>query len=235
MKIMVLVPAFNEEGNIEQLVNDIRKNLPEGEILIVNDCSTDDTVNILGRMKGIRFLNLPFNMGIGGAVLSGFNYMYENGYDFLIRLDGDGQHPADQAESILGPVRDGRLDAVVGSRYLGGEASYTSFTRKLGIKLLSFLSAMILRKKMTDSTSGFRAYNRKAVEYLMRDYPFDYPEPEEIYLLTRAGFRIGEVPVIMKERESGVSSIGFIHTGYYLIKILISILVKYAIGGRRNG
>ena len=235
MRLMVLVPAFNEEGNIEQLVADIRESLPEGEILVVNDCSTDNTGKILRRMKGIRFLNLPFNMGIGGAVLSGFNYMYENDYDLLVRLDGDGQHPADQAVSVLEPVRQGSLDAAVGSRYLDGEAAYSSFTRKLGIKLLSFLSAIILRKKMTDSTSGFRAYNRRAVEYLIRDYPFDYPEPEEIYLLSKAGFRIEEVPVVMKERETGVSSIGLIHTGYYLIKILITIIVKYAIGGRRNG
>ena len=235
MKLMVLVPAFNEEGNIEQLVEDIHKYLPEGEILVVNDCSTDDTEKSLRRMKGVRFLSLPFNMGIGGAVLSGFNYMFENGYDRLIRLDGDGQHPPDQAVSILGPVRDGSVDVAVGSRYLDGETAYSSFTRKLGIKLLSFLSAMILRKKMTDSTSGFRAYNRKVIEFLIRDYPYDYPEPEEIYLLTKAGFRIEEVPVVMKERETGVSSIGFIHTGYFLIKILITIFVKYAIGGKRNG
>jgi glycosyltransferase involved in cell wall biosynthesis len=234
VKILVLVPAYNEEASIGAVVGGIREHLPEADILVVNDCSTDDTLQVLRVIGGIRILNLPFNMGIGAAVLSGFNYFLRHGYDALVRLDGDGQHPSSMAGGLLKPVLDDTLDVTIGSRYLGRETAYSSFSRKVGIKFLNLLTNMILRRTMTDSTSGFRAYNRRAIEYLAADYPFDYPEPEEVYLLSQSGFRIGEIPVVMKAREQGVSSISAIRTVYYLVKIIITIFVKYAIGGMRR-
>ncbi len=232
MRLLALVPAYNEEGNIEKLVDGIRAELPGADILVVNDCSTDGTERILSSTGGIRYLDMPFNMGIGGAVLSGFTYFLENGYDTLVRLDGDGQHPPSEAVKLVAAVRQGGVDAVVGSRYLVRDAAYSSRTRMMGIKLLDHLSAVILGKRFTDNTSGFRAYRRRAVEYLVKDYPSDYPEPEEIYLLTREGFTVVEVPVNMRSREAGVSSIGTLNTLYYLVKVLLTIFVKYLIGGR---
>jgi glycosyltransferase involved in cell wall biosynthesis len=233
-KFMVLIPAYNEAGSIARLIEGVKSHIPGADILVVNDCSTDETGKVVRECEGVRLLNLPFNMGIGGAVLSGFTYFINHGYDALIRLDGDGQHPPEMAEVIMEPLVSGSQDAVIGSRYLDTDAAYSSPMRKLGIKFLNLLTAMILRRRVTDSTSGFRAYNRKAVEYLVRDYPFDYPEPEEIYLLTRGGFRLIEVPVVMKERQQGVSSINMVRTYYFLIKILITILVKYSIGGQKR-
>jgi len=171
-------------------------------------------------------------MGIGGAVLSGFHYFLENGYDTLVRLDGDGQHPPSEAAKLVEAVRHEGVDAVIGSRYLGGDAEYSSRMRMMGIKLLGGISAAILGKRFTDNTSGFRAFKRSAVEYLVKDYPSDYPELEEVYLLTRGGFNIIEVPVKMLSRESGVSSISALNTYYYLVKVLLTIFVKYMIGGR---
>jgi glycosyltransferase involved in cell wall biosynthesis len=233
-KLMVLIPAYNESGNITRLIDGVKHHIPDADILVVNDCSTDGTAQIVTGLEGIGLLNLPFNMGIGGAVLSGFKYFIDNDYDVLVRLDGDGQHPPEVAGKLIDPVISGIQDVVIGSRYLDAEAAYSSPIRKLGIKFLNLLTAMILRRRMTDSTSGFRAYNRAAIEYLVRDYPFDYPEPEEIYLLTRGGFRLREVPVVMREREQGVSSINMFRTYYFLIKILITILVKHSIGGQKK-
>jgi len=232
MRLLALVPAYNEEGNIKKLIAGIRTELPGADILIVNDCSTDQTEGILSSTDGILYLDLPFNMGIGGAVLSGFTYFLENGYDFLIRLDGDGQHPPSEAVKLVSAVREEGVDAVIGSRYLIQDAAYSSRTRMMGIKMLDRLSGVILGKRFTDNTSGFRAYRRRALEYLVRDYPSDYPEPEEIYLLIRGGYSVTEVPVKMLSREAGVSSIGTLNTLYYLVKVLLTIFVKYTIGGR---
>jgi glycosyltransferase involved in cell wall biosynthesis len=233
MRLLALVPAYNEEGNIEKLVDGIRSCLPEADILIVNDCSTDGTEGILSSDGGISYLDLPFNMGIGGAVLSGFAYFLENGYDTLVRLDGDGQHPPSEAVKLVSAVREEGIDAVIGSRYLMKDAAYSSRTRMLGIKLLENMSALILGKRFTDNTSGFRAYRRRTVEYLVKDYPSDYPEPEEIYYLTRGGYEVVEVPVEMLSREAGVSSISSLNTLYYLVKVLLTIFIKYMIGGKK--
>ncbi len=232
MRLLALVPAYNEEGNIEKLVDGIRAELPEADILVVNDCSTDRTESILSSEEGVRYLDLPFNMGIGGAVLSGFSYFLENGYDTLVRLDGDGQHPPSEAMRLVSAVREEGIDVVIGSRYLSKGAAYSSRTRMLGIKLLEKMSALIMGKRFTDNTSGFRAYRRRAVEYLVKDYPSDYPEPEEIYYLTRGGYEVVEVPVEMLSREAGVSSIGTLNTLYYLVKVLLTIFIKYMIGGK---
>ncbi len=232
MKILVIIPAYNEEGSIGQLVRDVREHVKGADILVVNDCSTDRTREVLESLEGVRHMTLPFNMGVGGAVLAGFNYFLENDYDVVLRMDGDGQHPPDQAGPLIEAMAGG-ADAVVGSRYLGKEREYSSQMRRMGINLLNALSSAILRKKFTDNTSGFRAYNRRAIQYLASDYPFDYPEPEEIYILTRKGYDVREVPVSMKSRETGTTSINTLRTYYFLVKVLLTIFVKYMIGGKK--
>lgn len=232
MRLLAMAPAYNEEGSIEKLIEGLRAELPEADILIINDCSTDSTERILSSTKGIRYLDMPFNMGIGGAVLAGFTYFLENDYDILVRLDGDGQHPPSEAPGLVAAVQEEGVDAVIGSRYLVEDAAYSSRTRMLGIKLLEKMSLMILSKRFTDNTSGFRAFRRETVEYLVKDYPSDYPEPEEIYYLTRGGYNIKEVPVKMLSRETGVSSIGALSTYYFLVKVLLTIFTKYLIGGK---
>lgn len=234
VRILALIPAFNEEESIPSLVSLVREHLPGADILVVNDGSSDDTSAAARREPGVRVLDLPFNMGIGAAVLSGFTFFLENKYDILVRLDGDGQHPPEMAGRLIEPVAGNQLDAAIGSRYLDDEAAYSSVLRKLGIKFLNIVTLAILHRRMTDSTSGFRAYNRRAIELLSRDFPFDFPEPEEIFLLTKHGFRVGEVPVQMKARETGETSIGMLRTYYFLFKIVVTIFVKYAIGGVRR-
>jgi hypothetical protein len=233
MKILVIIPAFNEEGSIGQLVAEVREHIKGSHILVINDSSTDRTGEVLKSLDGVKFLTLPFNMGIGGAVLAGFNYFLANDYDVVIRMDGDGQHPPDQAGILIDSIISGGADEVIGSRYLGDKKEYSSRMRMMGINLLNTLSSMILRKKVTDSTSGFRAYNRKAIEYLVSDYPVDYPEPEEIYILTRKGYEVRELPVRMKARETGTSSINTLKTYYFLVRVLLTIFVKYMIGGKK--
>ena len=232
MNGLVLIPAYNESESIYNLIDTIKKKLPDFDILVINDCSTDDTWKVLNSISGIEVINLPFNMGIGSAVLTGFLYFVDEDYDLLIRIDADGQHPPEEAKKLINEIVSGSADIAIGSRYLEKERKYSSFLRMLGIKLLTHLSSLILKIKLTDSTSGFRAYNRKAVEFLVKDYPFDYPEPEEVYMLTRNGFKIKEVPVIMNERKTGKSSITTAGTYYYLIKILLAILIKHLVGGK---
>ncbi len=233
MKILALIPAYNEEGCIGQFIAQVREDIPGADILVINDGSSDRTGEILETLDDIYRLNLPFNMGIGAAVLAGFSYFVGNDYDYVIRMDGDGQHPPDQAGALIEAVSSGEADVAIGSRYLGDDGEYSSLMRRMGINLLNNLSRVILGKKFTDNTSGFRAYNRRSIEFLVEDYPFDYPEPEEIYLLTRSGYKVREFPVTMKARETGVSSISTLHTYYFLIKVLLTIFVKYMIGGKK--
>jgi len=232
MMIMVLIPAYNEEKNIRGVIEEIRSNLPEARIVVINDCSTDGTRKILEEIEDIKVLNHPFNLGIGGAIRTGFHYFLENDFDVLLRIDGDGQHPPSQGKELIKPIIEEKAEAVIGSRFLQKEGYLSSPTRRGGIKLLTLLSSLILKQKITDNTSGFKAYTRNAVKLMIQDYPLDYPEPIEVYLLAKRGIRIVEIPVIMRERQLGVSSIGVLDSYYYLIKVLLTILVKYMIGGK---
>lgn len=231
MKVLAVVPAYNEEGSIESLVADIREELPEADILVVNDGSTDHTARILNE-AGVEHLDMPFNMGIGGAVLAGMRYFLEGDYEILVRMDGDGQHPPGEARKLVEAVESGN-DMAVGSRYIGEGGDYTSLTRMLGIRMLSNISRYVLGRRFTDNTSGFRSFGRSAVEYLVLDYPHDFPEPEEIYILQKGGYDIVEIPVRMRERTSGITSINMLKTWYFFVKVLLTIFIKYTLGGRR--
>ena len=233
MNIMVLIPAYNEEKNISSVIQETKLHLPEAHIVVINDGSTDRTQKILEKTKDITVLNHPFNVGIGGAISTGFHFFLRNNFDYLIRIDGDGQHVPSQAPDVLKPILENKADAVIGSRFLEKKGYQSSFTRKGGIKLLYALSAFILKKKITDNTSGFKAYNRKAVELVVEDYPADYPEPIEVYLIMKKGLQIIEVPVTMRERQSGITSIGILDTYYYLIKVLLTIFIHFLVGGKK--
>jgi glycosyltransferase involved in cell wall biosynthesis len=233
MKILALIPAYNEEKTIRGVIEETQKFLPEADILVLNDGSTDNTKTILSQHTDIIALHHPYNMGIGGAVWTGFNYFAKNDYDYLVRIDGDGQHPPSLAKMVLEPLLKKEADLVIGSRFIKREGYLSSLGRRGGIKLLNILTDFLLKEKITDNTSGFRAYNRKAVCLLVEDYPFDYPEPIESYLLSRNGLKIKELSVKMRQREGGVTSIGLLHSYYYLIKVLLTILVNFIYGGKK--
>jgi glycosyltransferase involved in cell wall biosynthesis len=232
-KTLVLIPAYNEEKNLTNLIKEIRSNLINMDILVVNDGSTDGTACILDKIIGIRVLHLPYNIGIGGTILTGFHYFLEKPYKYLIRIDGDGQHPPRQARKLLDIIISGKADMVIGSRFIEKKGFQSTLARRGGIKLLNILAAFFLKQKITDNTSGFKAYNRRSVENLLDDYPFDYPEPIEVYLLVKKGLTIKEVPVHMRERREGFSSISQLDSYYYLIKVILTILIKHSIRGKK--
>jgi len=233
MNVMVLVPAYNEEKTIETVLESIRLHLPDSRTVVVNDGSTDGTQQLLDKRPAITALRHPFNMGIGGAIRTGFEYFLSTDCDVLLRLDGDGQHPPEQASSVLKPVLEGTADTVIGSRFIEKKGYQSSFSRQGGIKLLHFLSRFILGLKITDNTSGFKAYTREVILGIIDDFPSDYPEPIEVYLMTKKGFSIVEVPVYMKQRQGGLSSIGVLDSYYYMVKVLLTIFVQFVIGGKK--
>lgn len=223
-KILVIIPAYNEEETIGGVISSVRKEEPHAEIVVINDGSRDSTAPVALRL-GVKVLSLPFNMGIGAAMQTGYRYAHLYGYDVAVQVDGDGQHPADQIKDLIGPIVKNRADLVVGSRFLGGGDYRPSLARGAGMVLFSRLVSAILKEKVTDTTSGFRAAGREAIEFFSRSYPDDYPEVEALVLLHKKGFTITEVPVRMAERTGGRSSITPLRSVYYMVKVLLAILV----------
>jgi glycosyltransferase involved in cell wall biosynthesis len=224
MKTLIIVPAYNEEESLPGVIRDLRENIGFADILVVNDGSRDATARTAQEMD-VSVLSLPFNLGIGGAMQAGYLYAQEEGYDVAVQFDGDGQHLAKEIEKLLRPVLEGRADLVVGSRFLNqGKYNATAF-RKIGIWIFSSVLSRILGMPVTDSTSGFRAANRRVIEFFSRTYPDDYPEVEALVLLHKAKLRIAEVPVSMRERTGGKSSITPIRSAYYMIKVLLAIFI----------
>ncbi len=225
MKILVIVPAYNEEEAILHTVKDIRKQNSDVDILVVNDASKDRTREIL-QINGADYIDVPINLGIGGGVQVGYIYAFENGYDIAVQMDGDGQHPADQLTKVLQPLVENRADLVIGSRFISRDGFQSSVMRRTGIKFLSFLIHICTRVKVLDVTSGYRAVNRKFIKIFGREYAQDFPEPEALVLAAKKNARIVEVPVIMKERQGGVSSISRLKSVYYMIKVSLAILIR---------
>jgi glycosyltransferase involved in cell wall biosynthesis len=223
MKILAIVPAFNEEEGLKKVAEQF-KNIDFLDILVINDCSKDRTSE-LGRKLGFNVIDLPCNLGIGGAVQTGYKYAFENGYDVAIQVDGDGQHNPFYIKDLISPIKEGKADLVIGSRYLKKEGFQSSFMRRVGINYFSFLINLFEKKRITDPTSGFRACNRKVIEHFSNRYPHDYPEPESIACLLRNHFKIEEVPVIMNERYGGESSITLFKSVYYMIKVSLAIFI----------
>lgn len=222
---LVIVPAWNESGTIRQVVLGLRDCLPEADVVVIDDGSTDTTAHLVPPWATV--LSLPFNLGIGGAMQTGFRYAALNGYDVAIQVDGDGQHPSEEVVKLLQPVQNGEADIVVGSRFLDSSAdAYPQpFARRMGIRWLSLVLKVLTGKRFTDCTSGFRATNRRVIEAYAHWYPDDYPEPEVILLLDRARFRVKEVPVRMHERAGGETSIPLVKGIFYVIKVSVALVL----------
>lgn len=224
MKLLFIVPAFNEAGSLPLVVNDLRTHYPAGDIAVINDGSTDGTVQVARRL-GVILLDLPFNLGIGGAVQAGLLYAHRQGYEAAIQFDGDGQHRADQVSVLLEAMERQGADVVVGSRFLGQTGYQAPLLRRFGIAVFRIVNSLVTGQLITDSTSGFRLYNRSALAMLADEYPHDYPEPESVVTLCRQGFRLCEVSVQMRERQAGHSSITPARSIYYMLKVLLAIAV----------
>lgn len=230
MRIAVVVPAYNEEASIEYVVANINRIAQEHALqlvpVVVNDCSKDRTAEIIKKLPCVA-INLPVNLGIGGAVQTGYKYAFQNGFDYAIQTDGDGQHPAEEIPNMLRMLEEQKLDVVVGSRFITKEGFQSSFMRRLGIQYFMFLNKVLIGLKITDNTSGFRLINKRALAIVSDYYPDEYPEPEAIILYHKRGLRIGEIPVIMRERQGGVSSISSSHSIYYMFKVSLAIIFTY--------
>ena len=224
MKKLVIIPAYNEEGNLEKTVKDIKDNAPDFDYVIINDCSTDKTLEMC-RRHGFSYLNLPVNLGIGGAVQTGYRYAYYHGYDIAVQFDGDGQHSAAHLEDMVTTLIDTESDMVIGSRFIEKEGFQSSGLRRIGIKYFTGLIKLLTGKKITDPTSGMRMVNKKLLEKFTDEYPKDYPEPESVVTILSEKYKVTEIPVVMNEREEGVSSISLKNSVYYMIKVSFAILI----------
>lgn len=233
MKILVIIPAFNESENIEDVIRNLKISCPEVDYLVVNDCSQDNTKEIL-RDSCASYINLPVNLGIGGAVQAGYVYALEHNYDIAIQMDGDGQHNPEYIGELVEPIRNNEADSVIGSRFIKNEGFQSSGLRRFGINFLSLLIRMTCGIRIYDVTSGFRAVNREYIRFFASEYAQDYPEPEAIVTSTLHGARIKEIPVVMSERMGGTSSINGFKSVYYMIKVSISVLITRLTTARRR-
>lgn len=223
-RVLIIIPAYNEESSIAGVVSAIRRDKPNADILIVNDGSKDNTEAVAEGL-GVFVANLPYNMGIGAAMQTGYLYAERQAYDIAVQVDGDGQHPADQIARVVAPVREGKADVAIGSRFLGAGDYVPSMARSIGIKTFSFLLSLVTGQRVTDPTSGFRAASREVIKFYASNYPEDYPEVEAVVLLRKAGFNVMEVPVRMEARVWGKSSITYVHALYYMVKVSLAVLV----------
>ena len=225
MKKLVIIPAFNEEESIMSTIEDIRKNAPGFDYIVINDCSMDHTLEICKR-NGIKVLDLPINLGIGGAVQTGYLYAVSYGYDVAVQFDGDGQHDASYLQKMVDTMDREKADMVIGSRFIKREGFQSSGIRRIGIRYFSVLTKLLFGKKISDATSGMRMCNRKVMELFVKDYPRDYPEPETVCRLLRKKCKVVEMPVVMRERVNGVSSISPTKSIYYMVKVSLAILIE---------
>lgn len=222
LRVLAIVPAHNEGETTAEVVRDVRALAPGVDVVVVDDCSSDRTGD-WARQAGARVLPLPINLGIGGAVQTGFKYAENHGYDAVVQVDGDGQHDPAEVGLIVGPVARGEADVVIGSRFLKRTAYKAPFTRRVGMILFASVARWAMRQKITDTTSGFRALNRDAYVYFARHYPTDFPDAESLVLLKRAGFRLTEVSVNMRPRKRGHSSTTTLRSIYYPFKMILAV------------
>lgn len=234
MKCLLIIPAYNEAENIEKVVNNIIQNYPEYDYIIVNDGSKDNTEKICLK-NGYHVLNLPINLGIGGAVQTGYCYARDNDYDVAVQIDGDGQHDVGYLAEMIKLIESGQADVVIGSRFVEKEGFQSSQIRRIGIKFLSALAKILTGVRVKDITSGYRAVNRMFINIFAEDYPSDYPEPEAMVIAAVYGGKIREYPVVMRERENGESSITLKKSVYYMIKVTLAMMIRrLSFGVRRD-
>lgn len=226
MKTLIIIPVYNEAENIEKVIHNLAKENQPWDILVVNDDSSDNSSELARNTGLVTVIDLPFNLGIGGGVQTGFKYAKKHGYDFALQFDGDGQHKVEEIYKLLQLVQGGEADVAIGSRFNQKHEGFKSSPlRRAGIKIFEWFSFLLIRQRITDHTSGFRAFNRKALEFLAENYPSDYPEPEAVVLLGKNGFIIKEAFTQMLERQGGVSSISLLQGPYYMIKVMLSMFM----------
>lgn len=225
MKNLVIIPAYNEEESIKATVEDIIENAPEFDYVVINDCSKDATGRICEENQ-FNVIHLPANLGIGGAVQTGYKYALENGYEYAVQVDGDGQHDPKFLGRMLEIMKKEKLDMIIGSRFIDKEGFQSSGLRRIGIRYFTWLIKLLTGTKITDPTSGLRMVNRDVIMQYTRDYPRDYPEPESVVAILRRNKVVKEMPVIMRERSGGVSSISPRKSIYYMIKVTLAILME---------
>ena len=225
MKAVFIIPAYNEETTIASVIQGIKQAHPQSMVLVINDASPDQTA-MVARNAGAFVLTIPFNIGIGGVVGLGLKLAVIEDFDYVIRLDGDGQHPPEEIPKVLDPIVSGEVEVAFGSRFiLGAYPPKINLTRRLGIKMFSWLASTLTREKITDPTSGLMAMNKEANAFLASNLGQDYPEVEARILLARAGFRTREYPVNMRIRQGGTSSINTWESFYYMLKVTLSCFV----------
>lgn len=225
LKKLVIVPAFNEKESILATIQDIKENAPDYDYVVVNDSSWDG-MHQLCHKHGIKMLTLPINLGIGGAVQTGYVYAKEKGYDIAVQIDGDGQHDASYIHRMEAVLLEQNADMVIGSRFIEKKGFQSTRLRQFGIRYFGFLSRILFGQRITDATSGMRMCNRKVICLFEKSYPRDYPEPETVCRLLRKKCKIIEVPVQMKVRQGGISSISWGKSIYYMVKVTLAIFIE---------
>lgn len=225
MKRLVIIPAYNECGSILKAVEDIREHAPGFDYVVINDCSTDGTPDVC-REYGLNYVNLSVNLGIGGAVQTGYIYACQQGYDLAVQFDGDGQHDAAYLEQMAQVLVETGSNMVIGSRFIEREGFQSSGLRRVGIRYFSMLIRLLTGVRVTDPTSGMRMVDREVMRIYAASYPKDYPEPESVMAILRMKKKVTEIPVVMRQREEGTSSIGGVRSVYYMIKVTLAVLME---------
>ena len=231
MKILLIIPSYNEEENVlenyQRIVSYNKKNKTKYDVIVINDGSKDKTEEICIK-NNIPYITLIHNLGIGGAVQTGYRYALENNYDIAVQFDGDGQHDINYVKDIIKPITENKVDMVIGSRFINKTSSdfQSSKSRRIGINIISFFIKIVTKKRIYDTTSGFRAVNKKLIKLFSEDYPVEYPEPVSSTKILKKGYKIEEIPVSMNERLGGVSSLGKVwKQAYYMFNVILSIIL----------
>ena len=226
VRILSIIPAYNEEGSIEGVIKGIKKHFSDVDILVVNDCSTDKTPETVAEIPDVNLINLSINLGIGGAMQTGYIYACENDYDYAMQIDGDGQHDPAEAKKLIEEIMGNKVDMVIGSRFLEKTEYQQTFFRKLGINIFELVIKGLLGQKITDATSGFRIVNKEVIKSFAQYYPTDYPEAEVLIYLSNKGFKFKETSVNMVHRKHGQSSITTLKSMYYMVKVIYSMVIS---------
>lgn len=224
-RMLIVIPAYNESKNIKRVLQQIKEEIPGADIVVIDDGSDDDTSKIVQEM-GVSVVRHLFNLGIGGAMQTGYRFADEKGYDIAVQVDADGQHNPGEIAALIEPLKQNKADIVIGSRFIEGANYRSTIARKLGIAIFSRMMTHIMHQRVTDTTSGFRAVNRRVITFFANDYPYDYPEVEALLIGHRAKFRIQEIPVTMNKRSEGRSSITSARSIYYMIKVSLAIFIN---------